>query len=87
MARYASSVYFLLNKAHEFIRTVLEMVSEMMKKLMKTVGVFDIFSLKTITAFKGDALFSFFFFFKQRICLHELSAALITAGLCLNCNV
>lgn len=47
-------VYYLLNKAHEFIRTVMEMVSETMKKLMKTVGVFDIFSLKTVSAFKRE---------------------------------
>lgn len=50
-------VYYLLNKAHEFIRTFMEMVSEMMKKLMKTVGVFDIFSLKTVSAFKREMLF------------------------------
>jgi len=37
---------------HEFIRTVMETVSDMKKKLMKIVGVFDVFSLKTVTAFK-----------------------------------
>lgn len=52
-------VYFLLKKVHEFIRTVMEMVFEIMNKLIKTVGVFDTFSQKTVTAFKGEALFFF----------------------------
>lgn len=48
---------------------------------MKTVRVFDIFSLKAVTTSRGET----FFKKKQRVCLHELSAGLITAGLCQNC--